>query len=267
MTSGVDFTVPLLQVPTNIVLNALCLKAFKTSKHFSDTFDYLCKSKEPELERLTTSIDLGVFAPPPRDLRLVVASDAKIDFAGLKVPPYMELVGPVVQPCLTPLMQASPTLCLFVRGGPTVLVNLGARWRTSVKEAVEIAHALRILFEEAHKKGIQNMRLIWKLVKKPEPTRKTTKPKSSNKSDKSTAQTSMAALSAHDLARNLMATMWENPPDEWDKIDEILRPVIKKDHVKIMPWIPVQPMSILVTGHVVVNIHHGSINSFNEALW
>lgn len=41
---------------------------------------------------------------------------------------------------------------------------------------------------------------------------------------------------------------------------------IQNDRVKVLSWLPVEPISVLQSGRVVCMVHHGGSNSYHEAI-
>jgi hypothetical protein len=54
-----------------------------------------------------------------------------------------------------------------------------------------------------------------------------------------------------------------------DDLGEALRAInseIEQSRVWIEPWLPAQPIAILMTGNIVCMVHHGGSNSYHEAI-
>ncbi|KAI0457112.1 hypothetical protein F5B21DRAFT_465701 [Xylaria acuta] len=45
-----------------------------------------------------------------------------------------------------------------------------------------------------------------------------------------------------------------------------LRPYLENGRLKMEPWLEVQPVSLLETGHIVASVHHGGAGCYSEAL-
>ncbi|KAG9316542.1 glycosyltransferase family 1 protein [Chiua virens] len=78
-------------------------------------------------------------------------------------------------------------------------------------------------------------------------------------------------LACHDKERSdrQMQVLWKVKAngDVQRAIDEIVRKEISEGTVKVVPWLNVEPVSILQHPNVVCTVHHGGANSFYEGVW
>ena len=119
---------------------------------------------------------------------------------------------------------------------PTVLVNLGSHIRMDDDMAREFAGALKVLLDRR-----PDVQILWKLKTagglgvKPDIT-----------VEEKVIMGAYGRLAAGTL--------------------DIIRTDIKNGRVRIEEWLTVDPLAIMLSGHVVCSIHHGGSNSFHEAV-
>ncbi|PHH85599.1 hypothetical protein CDD83_194 [Cordyceps sp. RAO-2017] len=144
----------------------------------------------------------------------------------LTIPPYVYPCGPIVRSA-PPLAGAAPGLADWLARGPTMYINMGSIFTFPSGQAVELARALRITFDAIDKHSkAANLQVLWKWKRSQRPDDKEA----------------------------------ESP------VFEVLGRQIGKDRVRIVDWLPVEPISILQSGHVACAVHHGGANSYNESI-
>ncbi|KAH0423206.1 udp-glucoronosyl and udp-glucosyl transferase family protein [Colletotrichum camelliae] len=209
--SAFSYPVPLHQIPTNIFYNIVAMIAIFT-----------------RLQLITVN-ELGLLAPPPPGIRVMVANSPDIDFPFDVIPDFMVPCGPITRPA-APISSEDPELAIWLGRGPTVYMNLGTHRWFDVAKAREIAYAFRSLFDAAKSSPLSNLQLIWKM------------PRAASEGDTSG---------------------FEGP---WKEIKDILESEIDQDRVRIVDWITAEPKSLLQSGHIVCSVNHGGSNSFHEAI-
>lgn len=65
--------------------------------------------------------------------------------------------------------------------------------------------------------------------------------------------------------------LWKIKPSSGAKLDDTtlpnnLRTAIAEGQVRVEPWLAVEPIDILTSGHVECMVHHGGSNSYHEAI-
>ncbi|KAJ0384979.1 hypothetical protein COL922a_007259 [Colletotrichum nupharicola] len=179
--------------------------------------------------QLITINELGLVAPPPPGIRVMVANSPDIEFPFDVIPDFMVPCGPITRPA-APISTEDPELAIWLGRGPTVYMNLGTHRSFDVAKATEVAYAFRSLFDAAKTSHLSNLQLIWKM------------PRVASEGDTSG---------------------FEGP---WKEIKDILESEIDQDRVRIVDWITAEPKSLLQSGHVVCSVNHGGSNSFHEAI-
>ncbi|TGJ79107.1 hypothetical protein E0Z10_g9652 [Xylaria hypoxylon] len=80
--------------------------------------------------------------------------------------------------------------------------------------------------------------------------------------------TTMALALEEVLAKTNVQVLWKMAMDEGvpDNYTLPVKSIIDQGRLKVTNWLTVSPASILATGHVVVSVHHGGANCYNEAI-
>lgn len=159
---------------------------------------------------------------------------------------YLVPCGPILQP-VRDLKAQDAELDSWLAEGPTVYISLGSHRVMDEEWAVEMARALRLVFDEADSKAedesekegkseLGKLRVLWKL-------RKTGN------------QFLSAGRGDVDYDTGKGSTVYE-----------ILAKEIDSGRVRIVNWLDADPISVLASGHVVCAVHHGGANSSIEAI-
>ncbi|KAK4120291.1 glycosyltransferase family 1 protein [Parathielavia appendiculata] len=168
--------------------------------------------------------------------RILVASRPEIDFP-LVVPPHIIPCGPIIRP-VPAVSEIDPDLDAWLRGGPTVLVNLGSHMVMTEADAVEMAGALRALLNAASSSSSsaaevdvkwRSLRVLWKLKKH------------------------TAAGGGYGF-------------EPVSALHDILGKELDDDRVRVVDWLACEPVALLETGNVVCAVSHGGANSVHEAI-
>ncbi|KAI8194423.1 hypothetical protein KHU50_011667 [Colletotrichum sp. SAR 10_65] len=226
--SAISYPVPLHQIPLNIFYNIVAMIAIFTSRRRGRCINHMNKQLGQGLQLITVN-ELGLLAPPPPGIRVMVANSPDIDFPFDVIPDFMVPCGPITRPA-APISTEDPELALWLGRGPTVYMNLGTHRSFDVDKAREVAYAFRSLFDAAKTSHLNNLQLIWKM------------PRVASEGDTSG---------------------FEGP---WKEIKDILESEIEQDRVRIVDWITAEPKSLLQSGHVICSVNHGGSNSFHEAI-
>ncbi|KAM0326253.1 hypothetical protein ACHAQA_006850 [Verticillium albo-atrum] len=108
--------------------------------------------------------DWGRLTIPPPGLKVILPSRPDIDFPFSLIPDHIKSCGPIVLPA-PPVQEADPALADWLARCPTVYVNLGTHASYDANEAAQLASALKLVLEEAEKRG-EKLQVLWKLKKK-----------------------------------------------------------------------------------------------------
>lgn len=103
---------------------------------------------------------------PPKGLKIILPSNAAVDFPFSVVPSHIVSCGPIVRPA-PPVEEVDPDLAAWLKRRPTVYVNLGTHASYDDDTAAQLAGALRVLLVEGKKKG-EELQVLWKLKKQEE---------------------------------------------------------------------------------------------------
>lgn len=157
----------------------------------------------------------------------------ELDFP-VHVPNNVIPCGPIVLPS-KPVEEADPELATWLkRGSGTLLVQMGTLWDSDgeaeklTRNISEIARGICVLLDKVPK-----IQVLWKVKIPPKPD-----------------SPSMSATN-HPLSST------EDPTAQ-------LSPHLGS-RVRIVPWLQVDPSSILSSGHIIAIVHHGGGNSYGEA--
>jgi hypothetical protein len=172
-----------------------------------------------------------VVMSPRYNQRILVASRAEIDFP-LVIPPHITPCGPIIRP-VPAVVDVDPDLDTWLRGGPTVLVNLGTHAIMTEKDALAMAGAIRILLDAAASSSgadsrWRDLRVLWKLKK-----------------DKTAGDYGL---------------------EPGSKLHDMLGKELERDQVRVVDWLACEPVAVLETGAVVCAVSHGGANSVHEAI-
>lgn len=193
-----------------------------TDRNMNETRQLL-KSKEGV--DFLSSVDL--LTAPPTYLQILVGSRLELDFPFDVIPPELVACGPILRPAPS-ISSVDLSTLGWLASGPTVLINLGTHMVMDEALALEMAGALRIMFDAAYENQMENLRVLWKL-KRP-------------------------AGADYD---------W----DSKSAMYQILGPELACDRVRIESWLAAEPGAITESGHAILSVNHGGANSWNEAVW
>ncbi|KAK8043074.1 hypothetical protein PG994_013557 [Apiospora phragmitis] len=212
-----------------------CILAPNTIKDFSMPF-------QPWTTPLTLN-RLNRFPPP--GVRHLVANLPELEFPRLRVPPHLVPCGPMVRPA--PAVSAvDPDLAAWLARGPTVYINTSTLHQTTEWDALEIARALRALFDHQARAQATAERYSDNQMEEEEKKKKV-KAKDDDKSR------SREKVVGEDLQKG-------------SRIHGVLEEEIDADRVRIVPWLHPEPSAILAEPNVICSVHHGGANSFLEAV-
>lgn len=144
----------------------------------------------------------------------------------LEKPDHLIPCGPILRHA-PPLSESDPELLEWVKKAPTVYINLGSICHIEEPQGVELALALKQLIDAYSAKNPESPRI---------------------------------------------QVIWKlRKYGEWSheagsRVYEILGKEIEEDQVRTVNWLKAEPVSLLNSGHVVCQVHHGGSNSFHEAL-
>ena len=168
---------------------------------------------------------IGLNINPPAGLRELVAIRPELDYP-MRVPRHIVPCGPILRPA-PPVTESDPELAAWLARGPTVLINQGTHAETNERNALQMAGALKQLFDAAELRGkVGRLQVLWKVNKH----------------------------GNYELDKPGCKTY------------ELLGKQIDQDRVRMVQWISAEPHSILLTGHVICSVNHGGANVFFEAL-
>lgn len=171
-----------------------------------------------------------------RDLKILVGCREELDFPLEFIPDNIVPCGPILR-AVRPVSQSDAELDQWLARGPTILINLGSHCWTEEHHAVDMARALRRLFDEEKRiTGRRRLRVLWKLRQVPQ--------------GEILALAHLSTYSVHKRG---------------DPVHDIIGRELDEDMVRISPWLGSEPYAAMQTGHVVCNINHGGANSFWEA--
>lgn len=173
---------------------------------------------------LLSAVDMFMSCPP---VPVLTSNCAEIDFP-VELMPGIVPCGPIIRPAPDPKV-VDLELAEWLTAGPTVLISLGSHCLTHEDMAIEMAKALRLLFNEAEQTSeLTGLRVLWKL-KQPS-----------------------------DAPYSLKV---DSP------VYQILGKEMDEDRVRIQNWLKIEPAAIVNNGHVICSVNHGGASSFNEAVW
>lgn len=120
-----------------------------------------------------------------------------------------------------------------------MLINLGSLIKMDDSMVREFAAALKVLLDSQPK-----LQILWKIKKS-------------------------GGISLQS-AKKFKEKSLLNKDDDPDKVTEASLEAISAEmasgRVKVEEWLSVDPLAVLLSGHVVCAVHHGGSNSFHEAL-
>ncbi|ETS84356.1 hypothetical protein PFICI_02381 [Pestalotiopsis fici W106-1] len=169
---------------------------------------------------------MDLMKSPPAGVPILISNLPELDFP-LTTMPDIVTCGPILRPTAS-VAEEDPELFKWLCAGPTVLINLGTHCLTGEPSAIEMAKALRLLFDMACRESkLSGLRVLWKMKQPPD------EPYS---------------------------------VDVKSSLYDILNKEMLEDRVRIEEWIKVEPGAILETGQVICSINHGGASSWNEAI-
>lgn len=179
---------------------------------------------------LTTPMDLAT--KPPGNFKIIMPSTKEIDYPVNHIPDHYVTCGPIVR-ASPPLIEADPKMHAWLSQAPTIYMNGGTHLYLTEGNAVEMAKALRSLFNAidaappAEKVRLQGLQVLWKV--------------------------------------KMYEVIFEME-EPGCRVHDILGKEIDEKRVRITTWIDAEPMSLLNSGHVVLAVTHGGANSYMEAI-
>jgi hypothetical protein len=218
--SSLPFPIPWYLIPLNVYY-VLCLFVFTIFDLRGTAVRRHVKAETGAVINTCLEINLD----PPVGLKELVATRPELDFP-VKVPAHIVPCGPILRPA-PPVAEVDSELAAWLARGPTVVINQGTHAETGLLLAVQMAAALRMLFDASRLRSkTDNLQVLWKI----------------NKYGK--FDVDVPGCQVHDLLGN----------------------EISEGRVRILEWITAEPHSILLSGHVICSVNHGGANSFSEAL-
>lgn len=144
----------------------------------------------------------------------------------LNQPDHLIPCGPILR-IAPPLSESDPELEKWLIKGPTVYINLGSICHIEEHQALEMAVAVRRLLDAGAKQNPNGPHL-------------------------------------QILWKLRKYGEWEHGPGS--KFHELLGKEVEEDRIRTVHWLQAEPVSVLMSGHIVCQVHHGGSNSFHEAL-
>lgn len=100
---------------------------------------------------------------PPEGLKIILPSNADVDFPFSVVPDHLVSCGPIVRPTRS-VADADAELAAWLKRRPTVYINLGTHVLYDDATTLQLAGAVKSLLDAAKDKG-QELQVLWKLNK------------------------------------------------------------------------------------------------------
>ncbi|KAK8010012.1 UDP-glucoronosyl and UDP-glucosyl transferase family protein [Apiospora arundinis] len=247
LASGLPYPIPWYLVPLNlyfmlyIVLYIIITQPTRRLTHYVRQH-----TEQPAATPLTLNL-LNRF--PPRGVKYLVANLPELEFPNLRIPSHLVPCGPMVRPAPS-VAEVDQDLAAWLARGPTVYINTGTLHQMTEWDALEIARALRELFDKANVRA--------------EPYSDTEKEEKEAKREKSRPRVTSGG--------NLQV-LWKltkrgayPAAEKGSRIHSVLEDELDSDRVRIVPWLHPEPSSILAERSIVCSVHHGGANSFLEAV-
>ena len=167
-------------------------------------------------------------ASPPPGVKLLVANRREVEYPLKKMPSHIIPCGPMISPS-PPVGEADPELTEWLDRAPTVYINMGTHFQTSLPGIKAIMGGLRIVIDniaaQRDRGGpITRLQVLWKL-------------------------------------RGLDFT-----PEQQAEVNALLGDELAKDTVRVVEWLKPAPLSVLNHPNVVCFVNHGGANSFLEGV-
>jgi hypothetical protein len=224
--------VPWYLIPFNVIFVIYLIIVFLSEAQGKKAKKYL---KEQTGSDTYSSNDLTT--GDHRGLKILISCRPELDFPLDYIPPSVISCGPIVRAVRT-VKDSDPELAAWLARGPTILINLGSHCWAEPHHAIEMASAIRQLFDtEQETRGRRELRVLWKLKQVPEVEQPAT--------------------------RHLQEYSVDKPGDG---VYDLIGGEMDDDRVRIVSWLAAEPYAVQQTGHVVCNINHGGANSFWEAV-
>ncbi|OIW32609.1 UDP-Glycosyltransferase/glycogen phosphorylase [Coniochaeta ligniaria NRRL 30616] len=225
--SAFAFPIPVRWVPLNLLLVLLALLAGAWDGHRRRLGEFV--RVHGGGARLTSLNELSL-GPPDGGVKVLVANRLALEFPLKVLPRHVVPCGPIIRPARG-VGEVDGEMAGWLRGGPTVYVNLGTHVMMSEESAVEMATALRILLDHARGarwrgRGMEGLRVLWKLAVEGEGEGEGERGES--------------------------------------RVYRILGRDVESGAVRIVRWIEAEPTAVLEEENVVCAVHHGGANSFLE---
>jgi hypothetical protein len=219
LASAFPYPVPWHLVLANLYLRLSLIWILVTSPKVKELIAFRRSQNLPKL-------------PPPFDIwqpenHYLVPSIPETDFP-CYVAPNVTPCGPILLP-ETPIEESDTKLLVWLKQGPTVLINMGSLIRMDDAMVREFASALKVLLDSK-----PDVQVLWKLKKK-------------------------GGIS-------LRLRDGSNSGDVTSDSLSVIQDQIDSGRVKVEEWMSVDPSVVLQSGHVACSVHHGGSNSFHEAL-
>lgn len=100
---------------------------------------------------------------PPKGLKIILPSNADVDFPFSVVPDHLVSCGPIVR-SVRPVAEIDGELAEWLQQRPTVYINLGTHVLYDEATTLQLAEAVKSLLDEAKQKN-QELQVLWKLNK------------------------------------------------------------------------------------------------------
>jgi hypothetical protein len=101
-------------------------------------------------------------ANPPPNTKLLVANRKELEYPLRYIPEHIVPVGPMVLP-VSPVAKDDPDLATWLDKGPTLYINMGTHFQTSLVGVRAIMGALRFTLDAARHNGMDKLQVLWKL--------------------------------------------------------------------------------------------------------
>ncbi|KAK0120064.1 hypothetical protein ONS95_011477 [Cadophora gregata] len=223
IASGFRYPVPWHLIPANIYLKIALIWILVTSPKVKALIRYRKANQLPSLP--------PVFNIWREDNHCLVPSVPETDYP-CHIPSNVTPCGPILLP-VSPVSRQDPALLAWLKGGPTILVNLGSHIRMDDTMAREFSSGLKILLDKK-----PNIQVLWKLKTSGGVAVSSKAKPDSGFSGSGLNEASLGSISAERT----------------------------NGRIRIVEWLSVDPLAILQTGLIACSVHHGGSNSFHEAL-
>lgn len=227
IASAFPYPVPWHLIPANLYIKIRGLTILLTNAKIKELVAF---RKSENLADLPPAFNIW-----KKEYHYLLPSIPETDFP-CNLMPNVTPCGPLLLP-FQPVAEGDPELEIWLRQGPTVLINLGSHITMDDAMAREFSAALKALLDIQPK-----VQVLWKLKKSGRLTLQTAR----EFKEKSAAEREADRVTAASL--------------------EAISSEIESGRVKVEEWLSVDPLAVLRSGHVVCAVHHGGSNSYHETL-